>query len=127
VLLAAAFFAAGCNYGVESTQPDYYEIYEVSGSAYERGYQHGEHFENKIRSLYTMLLVNAIYPYLNRDHPDVASVMLRYQDEERYGDGKFAYQMCWKPATNSSNTCRRNTWMKSTASPTARACPSTKF
>jgi len=93
VLLAAAFFAAGCNYGVESTQPDYYEIYEVSGSAYERGYQHGEHFENKIRSLYTMLLVNAIYPYLNRDHPDVASVMLRYQDEERYGDGKFAYQM----------------------------------
>lgn len=91
--MLAALFLAGCQYGVESRPPKYWEIFEVSGTPYERGYQHGEHYADKIQSLYTMLLTNAIYPYLNRDHPDVASVMLRYQDEERYGDGKFAYQM----------------------------------
>lgn len=86
-----------CNMWVED-EPKYYQVLEVSGSPYERGYQHGKHFSKKIQSLFTMLLTNSIFPYLNRDRADVASVMVRYQNEEIYGNGKFARQMMLESA-----------------------------
>jgi Acyl-coenzyme A:6-aminopenicillanic acid acyl-transferase len=92
-LLSAAALAGCDNFFYEATQPPYYETFEVSGSPYERGFQHGERFASKIRSMYTMLLETSIFPYLNRERDDVASVMLRYQDEDIYGDGKFSGQM----------------------------------
>lgn len=84
----------------EARQPPYYETLEVSGSPYERGYQHGEHFKSKIQSFYTMLLTNSIFPYLNRERDDVASVMLRYQDDIIYGNGTFAHKMMLESAWN---------------------------
>lgn len=93
LLLVFVLFSACDQFTYEATQPPYYETFEVSGTPYERGFQHGQRFESKIRSLYTMLLTTSIFPYLNRERADVASVMLRYQDEEIYGDGKFSFQM----------------------------------
>ncbi|MFH2005427.1 MAG: carcinine hydrolase/isopenicillin-N N-acyltransferase family protein [bacterium] len=65
---------------------------ELHGTPYERGYQHGQHFANKIRSFYTMMLTNSLLPYLNREQPDIAEFLLTYQ-EDRYQDGQFSYRM----------------------------------
>jgi hypothetical protein len=80
-------------------QPKYYEVVELSGSPYERGRQHGEHLASKIKSLYTTLLTTSIFPYMNRERPDVADVLLRYQ-EERYLHGHFSYQMMVESGRN---------------------------
>ncbi len=93
IILLASLCVVSCDYGFTAEQPAYYEVYEVYGSPYERGFQHGQRFESKIRSLYTMLLSNSIFPYLNRERDDLASVMLRYQNDEIYGDGKFSSLM----------------------------------
>jgi hypothetical protein len=50
----------------------------LRGSPYERGFQHGQQLAGPIRSLYTTLLTNSLMPYLNRERPDVASVLVRY-------------------------------------------------
>jgi Acyl-coenzyme A:6-aminopenicillanic acid acyl-transferase len=108
-LLLAAGIAASVAIGIATTgcepplaQPAYYEFMVLTGSPYERGFQHGERFASKIQSFYTMLLENSIFPYLNREHEDVASVLIRYQDEDLYGDGTFAEKMmvesAWKLA-----------------------------
>lgn len=99
IALAALLLPAlltGC--AAETKQPDYFEVLEVSGTPYERGYQQGVHFADKIRSFYTMLLTNSIFPYLNRDRDDVSSVLMPYQDEDVYGDGKFPHQMMLESA-----------------------------
>ena len=105
--LAAAILAAAVAVGAFSCgglqAPTYYEVFELYGTPYERGYQHGAHFSDKIRSLYTMLLTTSIFPYLNRERPDVASVMLRYQDE-KYLNGNFSYQMMLDSALNLAKT-----------------------
>ncbi len=93
LFILSILLTSACDYGFTSEQPAYYEVFEVYGSPYERGFQHGQKYESKIRSLYTMLLANSIFPYLNREREDVASVMLRYQDDEIYGDGKFSQLM----------------------------------
>ncbi len=90
-LLVIAALLAGC--APRATEPKYYQVFDLYGSPYERGFQHGQRFRSKIRSLYTMLLTNSIYPYLERDRYDVASVMLRYQNEEMYGNGQFSPRM----------------------------------
>ena len=96
ILLGIIIMLTSC-YTAE--QPKYYEVFEVSGSAYQRGYLHGKHFSNKIRSLYTMLLTSSIFPYLNRERPDVASVLLRYQ-EEKYLNGQFSYNLMLESGKN---------------------------
>jgi hypothetical protein len=90
-LLVVAALLAGC--APRATEPKYYQVFDLYGSPYERGFQHGQRFRSKIRSLYTMLLTNSIFPYLERDRYDVASVMLRYQNEELYGNGQFSSRM----------------------------------
>ena len=92
-----------CNGWESAQQPKYYEIFEVSGTPYERGLQHGRHFSSKIRSLYTMLLESSIFPYLNRELPDVQSVLLRYQDEQ-YLNGQFSYRVMLESAQNLAKT-----------------------
>ena len=72
--------------------PPYFEVVELSGGAYERGYQHGERLGSKIRSLYTLLLESALLPYLNREQGDVASFLEVYQGPD-YADGQFSYQL----------------------------------
>jgi len=80
-------------------QPAYYEIFEVSGSPYEMGYQHGEHFSSKIRSLYTLVLDTALLPYLNREQDDIMSFLEEYQKPE-YAEGRFSYEMLLQSGKN---------------------------
>ena len=72
--------------------PPFFETATLRGTPYERGHQHGERFESKIRSLYTRLLTNSLLPSLNRDRPDIAAILLHYQSS-RYDDGEYAYRM----------------------------------
>jgi len=97
IFLLTAFGTLSCNYWIED-EPKYYQVFEVSGTPYERGFKHGKHFSKKIQSLFSMLLTNSLFPYLNRDRYDVASVMVRYQNEELYGNDKFAKQMMLESA-----------------------------
>lgn len=97
VVVVLPLLLGGCDlWSVD--EPQYYETLHVYGSPYQRGYQHGKHLKSKVQSLYTMLLTNSIYPYLNRERPDVASVMLRYQGEEY--DEQFSYLVMLESAYN---------------------------
>lgn len=71
--------------------PPYFEVAHLHGTPYERGYQHGHRFASKIRSLYTRLLTSSLLPYLNRERPDIASVLTEYQ-KPRYDEGRFSYE-----------------------------------
>lgn len=60
--------------------PPNFEILELKGTAYERGFQHGRHFAKKIRSLYTRMLETSLMPYMDRERAAFASVLLTYLD-----------------------------------------------
>ena len=74
-----------------ATQPPAFEVMHLYGTPYERGFQHGQRFASKIRSLYTRLLTTSLLPYLNRERPDIASVLAEYQ-KPRYDGGRFSYE-----------------------------------
>ena len=90
VVVAGLVLVAAC--GETATPPPTMEICELTGSPYERGFQHGQRFGSKISSLYTMLLENSLLPYLNREQKDVAAFLFEYQ-KPLYGDGQFSYQL----------------------------------
>jgi len=86
-----------CDYCRKAEEPAYFQVVELYGSPYERGFQHGRRLSSEIRSLYTMLLANSIYPYLNREQEDIASVLLRYKGEE-YANGMFSFMFMLESA-----------------------------
>jgi hypothetical protein len=92
--LGIALELAGQNVGLAGCQaaqePSHVELLELTGTPYERGFQHGQAVSSKLRSLYTQLLATSILPYLNRERPSIADFLLEYQDE-RYDDGQFSY------------------------------------
>ncbi len=61
----------------------------VSGTPYERGKQHGEQLESRIRSFYTTILTTSLLPFVNRERPDIAANLTEYQDP-KYDNGAFA-------------------------------------
>jgi len=95
VVAAAVLLPLGALAGLAcapAEAPANFEILELSGSHYQRGLQHGEHFSSKIRSFYTQMLTTSLLPYLNRERPDLSSVLWEYQDEI-YNTGDFSYQL----------------------------------
>jgi hypothetical protein len=76
----------------EAVPPPTVEIGVLSGSPYERGFQHGQQFSGKIQSLYATLLENSLMPFLNREQKDVAAFLEEYQ-KDLYAHGQFSYQM----------------------------------
>ncbi|MBM4319114.1 MAG: hypothetical protein FJ125_03940 [Deltaproteobacteria bacterium] len=78
--------------------PPYLEVVTLHGTPYARGWQHGQYFSSKIRSLYTMLLANSLLPYLNRERPDIASALPEYRNDELYGGGRFSYEVMLQSA-----------------------------
>jgi hypothetical protein len=90
-------FAASCS--EEAHQPPYSEIVELSGTAYERGFQHGRALETKIRELYTQLLTSSLLPWLNREKPGLEDVLVAYKDPA-YGDGQFSYKVLLESGQN---------------------------
>lgn len=80
---------SGC--GPRQQQPAYAEVFELSGSAYQRGFQHGARFGAKIRSFYTTMIENSLVPYLNREQKNLSAFLEEYQ-KPLYADGQFSYQ-----------------------------------
>ncbi|MBL8919868.1 MAG: hypothetical protein JNJ54_13455 [Myxococcaceae bacterium] len=75
-----------------ATPPPTRETIVVTGSAYDRGLQHGTALRSKIRSFYTTLLNNSLYPFLSREQPDIAGLLKEY-DSDRYKEGRFAFEL----------------------------------
>lgn len=73
------------------------ELVRLSGTPYERGKQHGEQLQSKIKSFYTTLLTASLFPYLGREQPDIATLLTEYQGE-RYQNGHFAYELLLESA-----------------------------
>ena len=90
---------AGCGYEERVEKPPYCEVVELSGSPYDMGYQHGQIFASKIRSFYTQLLATGILPWLNREQPDIASVLTEYT-KPLYDNGQFSYQVLLQSGQN---------------------------
>ncbi|MFA6034422.1 MAG: hypothetical protein WC889_16095, partial [Myxococcota bacterium] len=89
----------GCG---EAVQPPYAQVVVLKGTPYQRGYQHGKLFSNRIKSLYTGLLTSSLLPYLNREQPDIGEVLTEYCTNpdktvcptyDKYSNGKFSYQL----------------------------------
>ncbi|MBM4395767.1 MAG: hypothetical protein FJ087_08760 [Deltaproteobacteria bacterium] len=88
-IVLAAICAVACG---AAEPPSTFDVVVLTGTPYERGVQHGRLFASKIRSLYTRLLETSLLPYLNREQPDIASVLPEYRKPE-YGDGRFSYEL----------------------------------
>jgi hypothetical protein len=80
----------------------------LTGAPYDRGLSHGTQLRSKIRSFYTTLLTNSLYPYLSREQPDIASLLTEYQ-KPRYQDGNFAYALLLDSAKSVERTLNRAT------------------
>ncbi len=85
-VLATFLMTATCG---DAVPPPYVQTAVLRGSPYERGFQHGQRFPGRIRSLYAMLLTQSLMPYLNRERPDMASVLLRYQSSAEGVDDSY--------------------------------------
>ncbi len=77
----------------ESEEPPHAYVAVLEGSAYERGFQHGEMLSHRIKSLYATLLPNSLMPYLTREQPDIASVLVEYKTAENKPDSYYAHFM----------------------------------
>jgi hypothetical protein len=99
LLIVAAALPAGCGYEERVEQPPYVETVELSGTPYEMGFQSGKFFSSKIRSFYTQLLTTALLPWLNRQQPDIESVLKEYA-KPLYDNGQFSYQVLLQSGEN---------------------------
>lgn len=96
---------AGCD---AATPPPTREFLELRGTPYERGLQHGTALRSKIRSFYTTLLTNSLFPYLGREQPDIASLLAEY-NAERYQGGNFAFELMLDSAKSIERSLNRAT------------------
>ena len=96
LLAAACLTACGPD---EAAPPPYFEVLELRGTPYERGFQHGRQMAGKIRSLYTRWLAAGIIPWFNREQPEIARVFVEYQ-KPLYDNGQFAYQALLQSGMN---------------------------
>lgn len=89
-------------------KPPTREVIELRGTPYERGLQHGTLLKSKIRSFYTTLLSNSLFPYFSREQPDIASFLPEYS-AERYQNGRFAYELMLESGKNIERSLGRDT------------------
>ena len=89
-------------------KPPTRELIELHGTPYERGLQHGTQLRSKVRSFYTTLLTNSLFPSLSREQPDIASFLPEYA-AERYQNGNFAYELMLDSAKNIERSLNRAT------------------
>jgi len=88
-LLSLSLVASAC---APLEAPSTRETLVLTGTAYERGLQHGTQLRSKIRSFYTTLLTNSLFPFLSREQPDIATLLKEYENE-RYANGQFAFEL----------------------------------
>ncbi|MDP1916238.1 MAG: carcinine hydrolase/isopenicillin-N N-acyltransferase family protein [Myxococcales bacterium] len=82
-----------------ATPPPTRETLVLTGTAYDRGLQHGTQLRSKIRSFYTTLMTNSLFPFLSREQPDIATLLKEY-DADRYKNGGFARELLLDSAKN---------------------------
>jgi len=92
--IVAGLVLAACS---PAERPDHFRVVVLEGTSYERGYQYGEICGSEARSFYTQMLTSSIMPYLNRERPDIASLLSVY-NEPRYNDGQFSYLLMLEAA-----------------------------
>jgi hypothetical protein len=90
------------------TPPATREVLTLRGAPYDRGLAHGTKLRSKIRSFYTTLLTNSLFPYLSREQPAIASLLGEYT-KDRYRNGQFAYQLLLDSARSVERTFSRAT------------------
>jgi hypothetical protein len=88
-LLLLLAFACSC---APATPPPTRETVTLRGDAYTRGLQHGQQLKAKIHGFYTTLLTSSLYPYLNREQPEIALALPAYAGPD-YADGKFSHAL----------------------------------
>ncbi len=88
ILLPLLVFLAAC----AAQPPPRYQVITVSGTAYQRGFQHGQQMSSLIKSFYSTLLTTSLLPYLNRNQPDIAAYLHNYDAtlHPEYGNGQFS-------------------------------------
>lgn len=84
------------------------ETITLTGAPYDRGLAHGTQLRSKIRSFYTTLLTNSLFPYLSREQPAISSLLTEY-DKDRYANGQFAYELLLDSAKSVERTLNRAT------------------
>jgi hypothetical protein len=84
--------------------PPNVQIVVLRGSAYERGFQHGQQLSAQIRSLYTRLLASSILPFLNREQLNIAPILSIYNQPE-YTQGQFSYRMLLESGQHLFDCC----------------------
>ncbi len=82
-----------------ATAPPTRDQLVLSGAPYERGLAHGTQLRSKIRSFYTTLMTNSLFPFLSREQPDIATLLKEYEGE-RYQNGRFAFELLLESAKN---------------------------
>lgn len=82
-----------------ATPPPTRETLVLTGTAYDRGLQHGTQLRSKIRSFYTTLMTNSLFPFLSREQPDIATLLKEYE-ADRYKNGGFARELLLDSAKN---------------------------
>lgn len=103
LLLAVSLLACG-----PYNKPPTRELVELRGTPYERGLQHGTQLRSKIRSFYTTLLTNSLWPYLGREQPDIVTFLPEY-GAERYQNGNFAFELMLDSAKSIERSLNRAT------------------
>ena len=88
-LILAAVLGLSC---AADPKPPTRELVRLTGTPYDRGLQHGQALQSKIKSFYTTLLTASLFPYLGREQPDIATLLTEYS-KERYQNGNFAYEL----------------------------------
>lgn len=103
--LVAAVLLAAC---APQQPPATRETITLSGAPYDRGLAHGTQLRSKIRSFYTTLLTNSLFPYLSREQPAISSLLTEYT-KDRYQNGQFAYELLLDSAKSVERTLNRAT------------------
>lgn len=87
-LVCTAVLSVGC----AAEPPPRYQVLRLTGSDYDRGFQHGQQLSSQIKSFYSTLLTTSLIPYLNRNQPDIAAYLTTYDPVEHpeYGNGQFS-------------------------------------
>ncbi|MBL6974136.1 MAG: hypothetical protein ISR64_00250 [Deltaproteobacteria bacterium] len=83
----------------EAREPTYTHTAILEGSAYHRGYEHGQLYGPDIRSLYTRLLTNSILPFLNREQISIAPILKVYNGPAYVSD-EFSLRMLLESGRN---------------------------
>ena len=89
LLLLCLSISPGCE---RATEPSHVQITVLKGTPYERGFAHGERHAGLIQGLYSRLLSDSIFPFLNREQISIAPILKVYGQPE-YLDGQFSYLM----------------------------------